>query len=501
MWYWFVKFTISLPFILISQYLLYKSIRDGGFQAAVEREFAGGEIATPHVPPPGFLQNFSNYADQFVNTFAIFALACGLLTVLFPRLRASYIERRHNLMTPPTLNSLSEIGEFISRHAPGLAVKANLHRPGRIYIYPSGFRKATLAIFSGFMILWKVDREAAEAVLLHEIAHQQRGDALFMGPGSLLERSIKIALLLFVVFTVLPTVLLSAGYTFENTRSMLQLRELQFVTGHPGAVDLRPLPALLWGIIMLIVSNLLGILLKCAGFSTMILVAFAQPVAGMWAAELNADHLVAGQLKYREGLLRVLSAKENRVGWRRRLMFRLSHPPDGLRRFLLRHGQSYATCLMLLIYPAAFLVEGALVLAYYISSYAMLAGSSLSMSYVGGSDTGMGIPDFWRGLAVYTSQSFTSHAPVWLYAALMLLIWPFVMRRWERLFKRGSGITPLAVQSETPTPDTATLISTLPRRRIKYHFVSAAFCAAVFLFMLAGHYFFSLVVFNHSSRG
>lgn len=273
MFLWLVLFILGLRSLIASQYLVYKAASDAARNAALQ--------SSPQV--------LGDYAEQLTITFPLVALVCGLLIVMFPRLRARYIERRDNLATPPLLKSLAEICGYVERHAPGLAVKANLSRPGLLYIYPSGFRRATLAVFGGFVILWKTDREAAEAVLLHESAHQRRGDALFMGPGGLLETSVKVAVLLFVGLSLLPGVILSATYVFENSRLMLQLRELQLSNGEAAAVDFRPLSSLLWAFVMLLFSALLGLLLKSMGFATMVLMTFAQPLAAMWAAELNEE--------------------------------------------------------------------------------------------------------------------------------------------------------------------------------------------------------------------
>jgi Zn-dependent protease with chaperone function len=127
---------------------------------------------------------------------------------LIPQLRRHYIERKIHFVPPalsmPLGKQLIEIEDFVKSHAPDLKVQVNLNRPGRLWIYLNGYRTATLAIFYGFVMLWKTDREAAEAVLLHEIAHYRRGDALFIGPASFLEIALKLDLIFYVVFIALP---------------------------------------------------------------------------------------------------------------------------------------------------------------------------------------------------------------------------------------------------------------------------------------------------------
>lgn len=116
-------------------------------------------------------------------------LFLGVISILFPHLRKTYIERCDKLSKPQNITPVvKEILEIVHSYAPGVDVKANLLRTDKFaFIYPTGYRTAAIAIFGGLVKLWRSDKEAAKAMLLHELGHCRHGDALIIGAGSFFE--------------------------------------------------------------------------------------------------------------------------------------------------------------------------------------------------------------------------------------------------------------------------------------------------------------------------
>jgi len=48
-------------------------------------------------------------------------------------------------------------------------------------IYPVGWRTARIAVFRPLPELWRRDRETAQAILLHEVAHRRHGHQFVVG--------------------------------------------------------------------------------------------------------------------------------------------------------------------------------------------------------------------------------------------------------------------------------------------------------------------------------
>lgn len=114
------------------------------------------------------------------------ALSLGVLTIFIPKARAALLKRQYSLVDPPEMTVISEIKDFLHNYVPAIKITFSL-KPGVLaFVYPLGYRTTAVAIFSGFIKLWRSDRPAAEAVLLHEIAHYVHGDALIVGAGSAL---------------------------------------------------------------------------------------------------------------------------------------------------------------------------------------------------------------------------------------------------------------------------------------------------------------------------
>ncbi|MDQ3666530.1 MAG: M48 family metalloprotease [Acidobacteriota bacterium] len=455
MWYWIVTAPLSLS----------RPLRE--WSVIVADTFTSPELVVDQSTlEQAFVLWFEGQklAVIFSGLPALF-LILGLFTVLLPQLRSFYIERRNKLLSlPPPSKSLTEIEGFIKLHAPGLQLKFNLKRPGRLWVYPNGYRKATLAIFSGFVMLWKTDREAAEAVLLHEIAHYRRGDALFLGPGGFFEIAVKLTLLStgvqVLIWFAFPIIVL---HSFIGSDNRL---EIFFLSLRTSLIFIVQLPFTL----ALLITGV-----------------FIVPIFCVWSAELNADYFVANYPKHKTGLLRALSKKTGKLVWWRWILFRLSHPPESMRQFFLRRSNSYAFSLLLLIYPLSFFVRFALLCAFDIvkavkdfaySSVIKTIGSSPTENANYISNIFLQWPFAFRDMIVSQSHNF-------LMATVILLAWSFVARPWERFFTSGQDLLTFNAMNEAYSTQMA-LSSITPQKssRFSYYAVAAAFTSVVFLVAL-----------------
>lgn len=361
------------------------------------------------------------------------AFALGLLTILFPRLRASYLERRWRLTDPPReAGTLAEIEEFLRARMTGLRLKANLAVPGALlFVYPAELRQTNVAVFGGFAVLWKSDRAAAEAVLIHEAVHQRRGDALFMGPASFFENTVKLALLFYVLFIALPSAAGSLGGMLESIASHRELAKLTAqineMRRQMGLEELNQ-PGFVGILLPQIGIGLVGLLSVTFAFLTRLAASFAVPLAGVWTAELNADLGVA--LGYDpEALRRAIGRHAGRPSFWRRLLFRLSHPPVRMRQWFLRHAPA-RLLLFLLLFPIAYFVR--LVLLHLWASLA-LQGIGLA-EVIAGQETGGPGESFISQLVTNTKYFLGGMWGQWLLMTGVLLLWPLVAGRWEAIF-------------------------------------------------------------------
>lgn len=466
MWFFILAFTFNLPALFRSWYASYEALLAN--IESVER------LRT--VDPNAERFSFLSYPGYFTENLPGIALFLGLSTILFPRLRAAYLERKNKLERPTAaVKSFSEIQEFIEKNAPGLQMKVNLKRPGLAFVYPNGYRRATVAIFSGFVMLWKTDRETAEAVLLHEIAHYRRGDALFLGPGSFLETAFKLTLLFYVIFVALPYIIttidqkIQLADSLERTAAMQ--RELNEISRDLGLPE-QTAPNYWSHLTHSILLSVFGLLATTVTFVVRTIVSFILPVAAIWAAEFNADTLVAENLHYKNALVHELRKTKARVTWWRRILFRLSHPPAWLRRFFINHRESIAFLLLLLIYPFAMLARIA-----GLHVWAFLTEAGIEAASVIGRQTA----DFnWQNFITIsidrTRIALASQSLEWPLMTALLLVWTTAVRPWERFFIRG--------EKQLPLGDGAVSIIAEQKSRFRFYVLGAVVTATVSLFAL-----------------
>jgi hypothetical protein len=295
-----------------------------------------------------------------------------------------------------------EIEDFLREHGSGVEVRANLARQDRVArIYPAGWRRARLAVFGPLVALWRRDQPAAQAVLLHEVAHIRTGDQLFLGLGSPFVALANLWLLLLTVFGVLPL----AGFAL-----------VQYPTAQALSAQL-----------LLLLTQVPRVLLL--------------PVGALWLAELAADRYVI-DCGLRTELLRALGTQDRQGGRYLRALTHLSHPPRVLRRCALRSGPRRDVTL-LASWPLLVLAQLLITLS-----------SAIPASLLLGSPGQQVIEAAVRNSGAFLADS----ARLWGPAAVLLLIWPVVARPWTRWW---AGHTADRPSMPMPTYMTAALLVTI----------------------------------------
>lgn len=397
LWFWAVMFIINLPVSL---------------QFRLQTVSQGIDGIQRYASPFRFLL----YPSALLDLLALAALTLGLLLVLFPRARAAYLEKKFSLKAPPLLPTLAQISEFVGAHAPGLLIKANLLRANQLaFVYPSGYRKAALALFGGMVRLWQTDRKAAEAVLLHEIAHYRRGDMLIVGMGSFLETLVRYALPCYLVLFLLPSILVN----FDEHRRFLSgleesdrlIRELEAITGARTASS---------GPLERIEFYAKGYGWITAGYLFQLLAPLVLLLAGIWSAELNADRYARERQGESDAIRRALDSLSGKAEWWHWLLLHLSHPPVMLRRRFLNYRAQRALFWLLMAFPLGHFILLAARHAHAITAY-IAAGMASQL---------------WSAGLANTRLFFVSYARSWFIISAILLLWPFLWSLWESLFTR-----------------------------------------------------------------
>ena len=350
------------------------------------------------------LQNISQGPSALFEFIVLVALTLGLLLTFLPWVRASYLENRFRLRVPPSLSTLSRISEFVNIHAPGLQVKANLLRFDQLaFVYPSNFRKTTLALFGGMIRLWQMDQKVAEAILLHEIAHYRRGDMLIAGTGSFLEQMIRYALPCYLILFLIPNILVTFN---ESQRS---LREVEAITGtRIGSMELL-------GRIAFFAKSYGWI---TAGSFIQLFTQLIPFLAGIWSAELNADQYAREKQGMNDAVYRALTSLSGNTGWWSWLLLRLSHPPVSFRRRFLTYRSRRALFLLLLVFP----------LSYFL--FLMGRHAHAMTAYIQADMTN----ELWRHGITNTKLFFASSSGYWFSFSAALLLWPYLFSTWEFIF-------------------------------------------------------------------
>jgi Zn-dependent protease with chaperone function len=470
MWYWCVMFTLNLPVTFAAWFDSYESLQ----------RYIKGIEQVRAINPDSVAFEFLNYPTFFIgNLFGLF-LIFGLFTILLPHLRSFYIERYYDLVSPPeTKQSIVEIRDFVRTHAPGLEIKSNFTRPGFVFVYPSGYSKAMIAVFSGFRRLWRKDREAAEAVLLHEIAHYRRGDALFLGPGSILEATIKYFTLFILILYILSAVV-QAARLVETFQEMNSFRQQINEIGKQVGTEESPSPNYLLEVSIYVITIFWGLFTTIIAWLIRTVASLVMPIACIWAAEFNADFSVSNYPKHKAALLRELMRPKTKVSLYRRFFFKLAHPPGNLRRFFLKHSDSYIFSLLLLIFPLAVLIRIVVLHVWVFFVYNGIGGASV----LAGQTTEFTWQSYLSSLIENTRIALTSNPWDWLLMSGLLLGWTFAVRHWERFFTGGRrGFLPIASE-ESIAPNIDVKGSSQSKSRFKYYALAASLTGLVFIIAL-----------------
>ena len=349
-----------------------------------------------------------NRSEGLLNALAVLeavpllVVLVGVVTILFPWLRGAWVERRFRLAVPAPAPVLDEIREVVDRHAPGLVVRTNLLRSDQLaFVYPLGYRAAALALFGGFVRLWRADRPAAEAVLLHELAHRRQGDALLVGAASLFRTLLERWLLLYLVLGLGPLV---AIWTADRVVAVREILALE-------ALGVRTEP---WGLVGHLARQFVGVFLPqlvrlslalaCWTASVIVL-----PLLAIWTAELAADRFVVQVQGTAGPLARALGLVRGARSWWEWLLFRMSHPPVALRLLTARKAEAGRGLLLLvLLFPLGYVFRAVLLLGLQMATHLETAP----------------LPDLPRALLAGAQTYLVTLAPVWLAMGAVLLVWP-----------------------------------------------------------------------------
>lgn len=295
----------------------------------------------------------------------------GFVAFACARPRGRWVERRYRLIErPASTGALEEIALLVSRSGTGVALRTNLVRTDlSAMTYPRRFRQPALAIFGGFVRLWRADRVAAEAVLAHELGHVRSGDYVVAGIGSPFVNAVRVALPVFVGLNLLPIA----------------------VRGDRGLTAGTASQAVLNGVFVLLL-----------------------PIGALWLLELNADRaaVVAGR---REGLRRALQSDRRPSRWWVQLQRAVSHPPAALRRAMAtRWGAPKAEIAFLVAFPLL-----------YLAQLLPLVGLSMRSATA----AGYSAADAWALVSDLSASWLGRVAPRIALMAALLAAWPYVAPR------------------------------------------------------------------------
>ena len=359
----------------------------------------------------------------FQNLPALVFLA-GIAAALLPGRRAARIERRFGLVPLADRGgAAAEIAAFVAAEAPGLELRLNARRMAPLaFVYPLGPRRSALAVFGGLLKLWRGDRASAQAVLLHEIAHQRQGDPAIIGIGSFLAPVLKawpFAVLGFAVAVLLLDLLLRREIeAFTLAFAVLEGTEVADAPDDAWAIMHDYLSTYLWIVQPSPLATVLGYALWSLGVVLL-------PTVAVWCAELTADRFTAARPESRAALLRALdagSAAPRPASWRASwswLIHAVSHPPRPLRRLLAARAGPTATALLIaVLFPLGFLASALLILPV------------AWMSATASGSTGLGVVPFVVGNLPFLLAGIRWQL---LVVALVLALWPLLAPWWTRL--------------------------------------------------------------------
>jgi hypothetical protein len=307
----------------------------------------------------------------------------SVVALMFPHLRGRWVEWRFGL-TSDDRPVMTEMQRFVDARDPSIRLRVTIRADHMARIYPTGWRHARIAVFRPLAALWHRDRQAAQAILMHEIAHRRQGDQLMAGLGSPFIWLIRVWVPAYILFVLAPNLY----YLTAATRGL----------GDP-------------------LVNIIG-----AAQAELVPPEIVLPVAALWLAELGADRLAA-QAIGGDALQRALRATTSPHPLLvTRATALLTHPPRWVR--LRRAAAGPAGTNTLLAAWSAALVAAFLLLPAVLTVPDLIP-YSLPWSYTGSS-------------IVDTAHIVLPDSRTVVIATVVLLIaWPALAGPWERLWSPG----------------------------------------------------------------
>lgn len=368
-----------------------------------------------------FWDSFSSFTVIFESVPELvppLALFFGVVIILFPKFRSIWFKHKYQLEDFETgfpkipdmyKNSALEIKDFLRSYEPKLQINVNFLRFNTDQcIYASGYHKASIALFSNILLLWRKDPEVAKAVLLHEIGHYRNGDASIIGAGNFLELTIGSSLAI-TLFFLIPFILSVTSQEITFIKSMIGQENIFIsIFFHKNSLS----SSLINYELKQFFSNYIPFIL----FTTLMLLlnvinTLFMPIVGIWCAELNADRFMADASDSINISEKAVDSISKTVSISGRVKYLIFHPPKWLRKLMLKDTkQTKKYILLLLIYPFADLFQ----LLIYKLQYLMI--------YVGANSF-----DSYEYLKTLASFRF----PIY---AVLILIWPFISVYWTRFF-------------------------------------------------------------------
>lgn len=324
-------------------------------------------------------------------------LILGSLSVLFPSMRTYYVEKKYKLTENYQLvPAIVEIEDFLKLHAPNLKIKTNLlSQRKEVFIYPIGYRKTGIAIFGKFIKSWRLNRENAQAMLLHEIGHFRNGDALVLGAGSLFEFTVKHSISVIAFFFLIQMVLVFIDLTYFTH-----------------------------DIIVVFVMFFLYLFTDPANILFQALALFILPIVGIWSAELNADKFMLSAINSTENSLKLLGRFKKEKSFKQWLLAQVTHPPNSLRRWMVvNSNEEKSVLLYLFLYPIAHLFQLLMLIIYASTSYIIffLFGKTNVQEFSG---------KLLNWIIIYKNTSSFA----WLMFSFVIILWPILAVYWVRSF-------------------------------------------------------------------
>lgn len=395
LWFWVGVYLLTLPGLISYLATLAQDVVAQYYTWSVQ---VGGETSFFEMLRATNLYELAAYGLVLV----------GVLLTLLPHVRCFYEEHKHKLVEAPRNPAVQEITAFVRQYVPHIQVRANTTRNAENYIitYPRGFRKPALGVFRNFFHLWRSDRKAAEAILLHEIAHVRQGDTLMLGAGSFFEQAVGGWVVVFLLFVCLPLTLYTGGSIIEASNQLNQL-------------GIFSLGRYLSRIAQILASSALSLIGEFMLTFSIVLM----PLAGIWTSELLADYIAAKEVDSDEMMRHAIQRLSAPKSWVGQIIAGATHPPMALRKLLIEHiNDRWAMILLISIFPLMFVVRLLVRLGSLLPN--MLEGAENFGGYV--------------QIAIHSWAS--SSFPYFVAMAVWLLLWWWAEPLWDRFFTRSAGV-------------------------------------------------------------